>query len=143
MGQSGRAETFRSASEDETVAIAQRIASRLTRGSVIFLLGELGAGKTAFVRGLAKGLGIDPDEVSSPTFTIVQEYRGRMPLYHVDLYRLTTEEADDLGLDQLGDGDGVIAVEWAERCPPHLKATLVVRIEDGGGDVRVITVSGN
>ena len=83
----------------------------------MLLYGELGAGKTAFVRGLAIGLGIDPDEVSSPTFTLVQEYRGgRLPLFHVDLYRLAPGEVDDLGLDALAAG-GVLAIEWAERMP--------------------------
>ena len=82
----------------------------------MLLYGQLGAGKTAFVRGLARGLGAAADEVSSPTFTIIQEYVGRTAtLYHVDLYRLEPAEVDDLGLDELVSGDGVVAIEWADR----------------------------
>src|SRR6188474_2309044 len=89
-------------SEGETAAVGRSLAAALVPGSVVLLWGELGAGKTAFVRGLAEGLGIDPEAVSSPTFTLVQEYRGgRLPLYHVDLYRLQSIEVGDLGLDEL------------------------------------------
>jgi tRNA threonylcarbamoyladenosine biosynthesis protein TsaE len=109
-------------SEAETVAAGRMLAHGLGAGSVVLLVGELGAGKTAFVKGLAEGLGIDPSEVSSPTFTIIQQYTGgRVPLLHVDLYRLESKEVDDLGLDELSDG-AVMAVEWAERLnhrPPH------------------------
>ena len=84
----------------------------------MLLHGDLGAGKTAFVRGLAEGFGIDPREVSSPTFTIVQEYRGpRLTLQHVDLYRLSPAEMRDLALDDLLDDRNVMAIEWAERLP--------------------------
>ncbi len=84
----------------------------------MLLYGDLGAGKTAFVRGLAEGLGIDPAEVSSPTFTIVQEYRGpRLTLQHVDLYRLSPAEVRDLALDDLLDETTIMAIEWAERLP--------------------------
>jgi tRNA threonylcarbamoyladenosine biosynthesis protein TsaE len=103
-------------SESETAAVGRAIAGRLTPGSVLLLFGDLGAGKTAFVRGLAEGLGVAPGDVSSPTFTLMQEYRGgRITLVHVDLYRLNDpREIDDLGLEELGQ-DSVLAVEWAER----------------------------
>src|SRR5215216_7840536 len=84
-------------SEEETAAVARELASTLNAGDVLLLSGNLGAGKTAFVRGLAEGLGIDPGEVSSPTFTLIHEYRGRgLTLYHADLYRLERTATDDL-----------------------------------------------
>jgi tRNA threonylcarbamoyladenosine biosynthesis protein TsaE len=104
----------RTASEDETVTAGRELGRQLRAGAVVLLAGPLGAGKTAFVRGLAAGLGCDPDEVSSPTFTIVQEYRGPVTLQHVDLYRLSPEEVDDLALEDLLE-DAVMAVEWPDR----------------------------
>src|SRR3982751_6299894 len=105
-------------SEDETAAIGRELAPSLSAGAVLLLSGDLGAGKTAFVRGLAEGLGVSRDEVSSPTFTLIQEYRGgRLPLFHVDLYRIEDlREFDELGLDEIAE-DGVLAIEWAERLP--------------------------
>ena len=129
-----------SRSDAETEAIGADLATRLVAGSRVLLYGELGAGKTAFVRGLAAGLGVDPDEVSSPTFTLVQEYRGRLPLYHVDLYRLAPAEVDDLGLDALA-ADGVLAIEWAERMPRADPGAIEVRLEHAGEDQRRITVT--
>ena len=103
-------------SESETIAVGRDLARTLRPGAVILLSGDLGAGKTAFVRGLAEGLGIDTEAVSSPTFTLVQEYRGgRLPLYHVDLYRLRVVEVEDLGLDDLLISEGVTAIEWPDR----------------------------
>ena len=107
-------ETILTSTEDETSAAGERLAQRLQAGDVVLLYGDLGAGKTAFVRGLARGLGAPPEEVSSPTFTLVQEYRPLTPA-HVDLYRLEPAEVDDLGLDELVLGDGIVAIEWAER----------------------------
>ena len=128
-------------SEAETRAIAAALAPTLMPGSVILLSGDLGAGKTAFVRGLAAGLGLDPDEVTSPTFTIVHEYRGgRLPLIHVDLYRLDRAELDDVGLDQDLAEQGVTAVEWAERLTRGIAGAVAVRIADEGGDQRSITI---
>lgn len=106
------------------------------------LYGDLGAGKTAFVKGLAEGLGLARDDVSSPTFTLVQEYRGgRLTLYHVDLYRLDDpREIDDLGLDEIA-ADGLLAIEWAEKLRvPYPRATAV-HIEHGDGDTRRVTVT--
>ena len=128
-------------SEAETRAIAAALAPTLMPGSVILLSGDLGAGKTAFVRGLAAGLGLDPDEVTSPTFTIVHEYRGgRLPLIHVDLYRLDRAELDDVGLDQDLAEQGVTAVEWAERLTRGIADAIAVQIADEGGDRRSITI---
>lgn len=128
-------------SEAETRAIAAALTPALMPGAVILLSGDLGAGKTAFVRGLAEGLGLDPGEVTSPTFTIVHEYRGgRLPLIHVDLYRLDRAELDDIGLDQDLAEQGVTAVEWAERLTRGIADAIAVRIADEGGDRRTITI---
>src|SRR5918993_1752496 len=122
-------------SEQETAAVARDLAASLSPGDVLLLSGNLGAGKTAFVRGLAEGLGIDPDEVTSPTFTLIQEYSGgRVPLFHVDLYRLKSIEVDDLGLDDLTMEGGVTAIEWPDRLPRPLGPALTVRIEHGDRD---------
>lgn len=108
----------------------------------MLLFGVLGAGKTAFVRGLARGIGANPDEVSSPTFTIVQEYSGSSTtLFHVDLYRLEPAEIDDLGLDDLISGDGIVAIEWAERWRGRPEDAIEVRIEEGADEARRIRIS--
>ena len=106
----------------------------------MLLYGELGAGKTAFVRGLARGLGASGSEVSSPTFTLIQEYTGRVTLYHVDLYRLDPKEVDDLGLDELVSGDGVVAIEWAERWTGRPDDVIEVRLEHAGDDMRTVAI---
>jgi len=117
-------------SEDETIALARQLAQELRPGDVVLLAGHLGAGKTAFVRGLAQGLGIDPGEVSSPTFTLVHEYRGgRLTLYHADLYRLERAATDDLGLEEMGVKDGVLAVEWADRLTHTMPGATDVQIQ--------------
>lgn len=132
---------YHSSSEDETRAIAAALSPTLAPGAVLLLSGDLGAGKTAFVRGLAEGLGIDAGEVTSPTFTLVHEYRGgRLPLVHVDLYRLDRAELDEIGLDQDLAARGVTAVEWAERLTRSIPGSVAVRIEDAGGDRRAITI---
>jgi tRNA threonylcarbamoyladenosine biosynthesis protein TsaE len=128
-------------SEAETSALANQFARSLTAGAVILLSGDLGAGKTAFVRGLAEGLGIDPGLVSSPTFTLIQEYRGgRLPLHHVDLYRLRSIEVDDLGLDELTLEAGVTAIEWPDRLPHEWPSVVHVYIDHGDGDTRTIQI---
>lgn len=129
-------------SEAETANVGRKLAASLRAGDAVLLSGELGAGKTALVRGLAEGLGVAPDEVSSPTFTLIQEYRGgRLPLFHVDLYRLDDpREIEDLGLDEIA-GDGVLAIEWAEKLPARrYEKAITVEIEHGDGDARTIRV---
>lgn len=110
-------------SVDETIAVGARMAGELKRGTVLALHGELGAGKTALVKGFARGLGIT-QEVTSPTFTLIHEYRGgRLPLYHVDLYRLESpEQALGIGLEDYLPGDGVTVIEWPERLRDLLPA---------------------
>jgi tRNA threonylcarbamoyladenosine biosynthesis protein TsaE len=133
--------TFITQSEADTTRAAREIAATLQAGDVVLLFGDLGAGKTAFVKGLAAGLGVAPEQVSSPTSTLVQEYRGgRVALFHVDLYRLTDpREIDDLGLDEIA-ADGVLAIEWAEKLPRPTPHAISVRIEHGEGDTRTVTL---
>jgi len=132
---------IRSSSEQETRSIASALGRDLAMGTVLLLSGDLGAGKTAFVRGLAEGLGIDPDEVTSPTFTIVHEYRGgRLPLVHVDLYRLDRADLDEIGLDQDLAATGIVAVEWSERLSRRIPEATMVNITDRGGDSRDIDI---
>lgn len=128
-------------SEAETRATARTLATTLRPGAVLLLLGDLGAGKTAFVRGLAEGLGIAEDAVSSPTFTLVQEYRGgRLPLYHADLYRLPEGVSlDDLGLDEVAE-DGVLAIEWPERLARPVPGAVAIRIAIDDDTARTITI---
>lgn len=107
----------RVASAAETQAVAAGLAARLRPGDVVALQGELGSGKTCFAQGLGRALGVQ-GPIGSPTFTLINEYAGRLPFHHVDLYRLSgVAEALDLGLDDALDGDGVTAIEWPERAP--------------------------
>jgi tRNA threonylcarbamoyladenosine biosynthesis protein TsaE len=129
------------ASEEETQAIARELSATLRAGDVVLLSGDLGAGKTTFVRGLADGLGIDPREVSSPTFTLVHEYRGNgLTLYHADLYRLERAATDELGLEEIGVKDGVLAIEWPDRLTHALPGATVVRLEMVDDSSRRITI---
>jgi tRNA threonylcarbamoyladenosine biosynthesis protein TsaE len=127
-------------SEAETAAAGRALAARLAPGSVVLVEGPLGAGKTAFVRGLAGGLGCDEAEVSSPTFTLVQEYRGRIRLQHVDLYRLAPREVDDLALDELAE-DAAVAVEWPDRWLHAPEDAIRVTIEPLADSRRRIAVT--
>lgn len=116
-------------SETETMAAARDLAATLGAGDVVLLSGDLGAGKTAFVRGLAEELGIDPDEVSSPTFALVHEYRGgRLPLFHVDLYRLGQTDIEQIGLDERAVEQGILAIEWPERLTRTIAGATVVQL---------------
>lgn len=127
-------------SEAETEAVGRALAPALVAGQVVLLSGPLGAGKTAFARGLADGLGCDTRAVSSPTFTLIQEYPGRPSLQHVDLYRLAPEEVDDLALEELLDG-AVMAVEWPERWLRAPVDGVVVVIERTGETTRRIRIT--
>jgi tRNA threonylcarbamoyladenosine biosynthesis protein TsaE len=129
-----------STSPEETQAIAKEIARGLAPGSVLSLTGDLGAGKTEFVKGLAKGLGID-DPVTSPTFTLVHEYRGaQVTLYHLDLYRLNSEkELDEIGFDDCLWAGGICAVEWGNKYPARLpKGCLEIRLTIGENNERIV-----
>lgn len=106
----------------------------------MLLFGQLGVGKTAFVRGLLAGAGGSPDDVSSPTFTLIQHYSARIPVVHVDLYRVSPREADDLGLEELVAQGGLVAIEWADRLPRGWPDAVSVYIEDRGGEEREIRI---
>ena len=134
---------FVSSSPEETVALGERIAPLLPPGSVIALRGTLGAGKTCFAKGIARGLGI-PEEVTSPTYTIIAEYAGTLPLYHIDAYRLQgDEDFEALGGAEFLSGDGISLIEWSERIPASIPAgALVVEIALLEGERRAIRLSG-
>lgn len=134
-----------SRSAGDTEGLARALAPVLEPGDVVVLIGDLGAGKTTFVRGLAGGLGAT-GPVVSPTFTLAREYRGRLPVLHVDVYRLDrAQEVLDLGLEDLADDDAVIVVEWGDVAAAYLPGEdrLEVRIErsTGGDDERWITLT--
>lgn len=120
---------------EETRRAAARLAAQLGPGTVVALSGPLGAGKTCFVQGLAEALGVD-EPVTSPTYTLANEYRGRLPVYHIDLYRIENpDQALDLGLDEYFEGHGVTLVEWAERADELFPANAVrVTLRPGDGD---------
>lgn len=128
---------FRASSLADTVRFAEALGANLEAGSVLALDGDLGAGKTRLSQALAQFLAI-PSIVNSPTFTIIKEYEGgKLPLYHMDVYRITLEEADELGLDEYFYGDGVTIVEWASRIEPILpQDRLSIYIHDLGGEDR-------
>jgi tRNA threonylcarbamoyladenosine biosynthesis protein TsaE len=129
-------------SPEATTAAGERLGARLGPGDVVGLTGELGAGKTCFVQGLVRGLGV-ATPATSPTFVLVNEYRGRLPVHHVDVYRTQSlTELLDVGLEELLAGGGVTVVEWADRCEPLLPPrTIRVHIEGVGEEPRRITVT--
>jgi tRNA threonylcarbamoyladenosine biosynthesis protein TsaE len=131
---------YRTASEEETIALGERLARELPTRQVVLLIGPLGAGKTTLAKGIVKGLGAaSPDDVSSPTFTLIHEY-GRV--YHIDLYRLDEpREVATLGLDDLFDREAIVLIEWGERFPQFLPAERTeIRIRAGSGDEREFEV---
>lgn len=133
---------FTSQSSEETRALGEALGRLLRAGDVVCLWGEMGAGKTHFAQGLGAGLDVE-EPVSSPTFALVHEYRGRVPVWHLDTYRLRSQdELVDLSWDDLLAGGGVVAIEWPERIETALPAErLDVRLEYGTGDTREIELS--
>lgn len=134
-------ERFHTSSEEETIALGARLAGTLPCQCVVLLIGDLGAGKTTLAKGIASGFGIAPDEVSSPTFTLIHEYSDR--LYHADLYRLDDARAvERLGLDELFARDAVVLIEWGERFPALMPEDRIeIRLTRTGDDDREIEVS--
>lgn len=126
------ARTLVSRSPEETQAIGAELGARLTPGAVVACTGELGAGKTCFLQGLARGLGVTTD-VTSPTFVLINQYRGRLPVYHLDAYRTgSLTELVDLGLEEMLHGAGVTVVEWADKLLPLLPAARTIRVHLSG-----------
>jgi tRNA threonylcarbamoyladenosine biosynthesis protein TsaE len=122
----------------ETMALAEKLALLVRPGDVITLEGDLGAGKTHFSKGLAKGLGVKK-VVNSPTFTIIKEYEGRLPFYHMDVYRLDEESEEDIGLDEYFYGEGITVVEWASKIAEQLpEERLDITIRHAGEDKRYL-----
>jgi len=143
----GNGVVVRTCGEDETRRLAGRLAAALSGGEVIGLRGDLGAGKTVFVQGLARGLGAR-EPATSPSFVIVHEHPGRLRLCHVDLYRLNPDQVEDLGLQDLVAADTVVAIEWSERLPARLRraVSINIAIEFGKGEsqrrLRIAAASG-
>ena len=133
---------YRTESAAQTEALGRELGARLRPGSVVAFRGGLGMGKTAFTRGLAQGLGCT-GRVTSPTFTIVNEYRGNIPLFHFDMYRLDSSDAlFDIGWEDYLDRGGVCAVEWSENVAAALEGAMLVSIEKTGENSRKITITG-
>ncbi|MDI7259514.1 MAG: tRNA (adenosine(37)-N6)-threonylcarbamoyltransferase complex ATPase subunit type 1 TsaE [Thermodesulfobacteriota bacterium] len=127
----------------ETVQVGKKIGQWLRRGDVVALTGELGAGKTQFVKGLAAGTGVYKTAyISSPSFMLINEYKGRIPFYHIDLFRLKEEkEAKELGLEEYFHGEGITAIEWADRIPSLLPEELLrIHIDYTGKQTRSIEI---
>ena len=135
--------TFTTNSPAQTEAVGEKLGKALMPGAVIAYRGDLGAGKTAFTRGLARGLGCT-EQVTSPTYTIVNEYlTGRMPLFHFDMYRLkSADDLWDIGWDDYLERGGVCAVEWSENVAEAMEDAIYVTIEKTGIDARRITIEG-
>lgn len=130
----------RTNSTEETLQFSKELAQKLQPGDVITLEGDLGAGKTTFTKGLAVGLDINKN-VSSPTFTIIKEYNGRLPLYHMDVYRLE-DSYEDLGFDEYFEGQGVTVVEWAHLIEEQLPNELLqIKITHGEENSRSLTIT--
>ena len=134
---------YRTASEEETIALGERLAEQLPRRATVLLIGDLGAGKTTLAKGIVKGLGAAlPEEVSSPTYNLIHEYGSPPAVYHVDLYRLdSARQVAALGLEELFDRDAIVLVEWGERfaelMPPD---RIEIRLRAAGEDEREIQV---
>lgn len=129
-------------SEANTINLGKEFASKLSVGDVVCLEGDLGAGKTHFIKGIAEGLGIDPSKVSSPTFNIVNEYTGEIPLYHFDCYRIEREEEmQEIGFDDYLFGDGISVIEWPSKISGLIPENAIkINMEHAGKSKRIIFI---
>jgi tRNA threonylcarbamoyladenosine biosynthesis protein TsaE len=136
--------SFQTHSAEETTELGRKLAAELKPGSIVLLRGDLGAGKTTMVKGIAEGFhAAEAERVTSPTFTLIHEYRGpEVTLYHIDLYRIDTQrELDTLALDDLMDGHSILVIEWGEKFERFVKERDVeIGIEHAGGDERLISL---
>ncbi|MGA2880143.1 MAG: tRNA (adenosine(37)-N6)-threonylcarbamoyltransferase complex ATPase subunit type 1 TsaE [Bryobacteraceae bacterium] len=136
-----KSRTYHTESEEETIALGEKLATELQAPAVVLLIGQLGAGKTTLAKGIVKGLGAaTPDDVSSPTFTLIHEYSPSV--YHIDLYRLDTpEQVATLGLDEIFDRRAVVLIEWGERFPQLMpEQRIEIRLRANGENSREIDV---
>jgi tRNA threonylcarbamoyladenosine biosynthesis protein TsaE len=136
---------FHTSNTSETIRMGKRLGRLLQPGDVVALVGDLGTGKTQFIKGLAEGVGVGrATYVSSPSFTLINEYPGRIPFYHIDLFRLESEkEAEGLGLEEYVRGNGITAIEWADKIPSLLpEALLLVKIHYTGEHSRTLEITG-
>jgi len=136
---------FQTKSPSETIRIGKNIGSVLLPGDVVALVGELGTGKTQFIKGLAAGVGVGkPTYISSPSFTLINEYAGKVPFYHIDLFRLKSEkEAEELGLEEYFQGGGITAIEWADKIPSLLPQEILwIHIRYTGEHTRSFEIIG-
>ncbi|MCI6259513.1 MAG: tRNA (adenosine(37)-N6)-threonylcarbamoyltransferase complex ATPase subunit type 1 TsaE [Treponema sp.] len=133
--------TLKTESAEQTIELGKKIASYLKKGDVIALQGSLAAGKTTLTKGIAQALGVK-DTITSPTFCIISEYEGKMPLYHMDVYRLEgAEDFINLGIDDMLYGDGVCLIEWSEKIMSELpKKTIIVRLNSQQDNSRIIEI---
>jgi len=134
--------TFETREQEETIELGRRLGKVLTKGTIIGFFGDLGSGKTTMIKGVAQGLGVT-ELVKSPSFVVVTEYKGRLPVYHIDLYRIAnSNELPEIGFEQNLYGEGISLIEWAERAGNLLPADAIkVKFEITNHDQRRITIS--
>lgn len=134
---------LQSKSEAETKEIGRRLGAKLKAGDVVCLYGELGSGKTIMAKGIASAVGIDERDITSPSFTIISEYEGAVPFYHIDLYRIGHERVVDLGLEEYLSGEGISVIEWAEKAENELPdKSIKIHLSYTGDNSREIDIEG-
>lgn len=134
--------TFTTGSPEETMDLAVKFARQLTPGDIVLLQGDLGAGKTVFTKGIAKALGVNPRQVNSPTFVVMNVYEGKLPIYHFDAYRLNAQEIKSVQFDEYLYGEGISVIEWPERLEGQMpKEYWLVELKHKNENERSICIS--